>query len=457
MPKINGPRDGDILTAVFNGKTNGRLKSRFPSLLTTKDLVLLSIHGNEYCTGDYLEALVQYAVTTHSRQADDSKTDGKTTFLIADEIYWHNLKQLPPHDNIEEELKAQALTLGDKFFYDNLKHFLKPLAISMEIFNDVHGKKTIDQQIEMINMLAHSQGKNFEIMRWRTWVNQEDVAEQITQMMPLYELEPGLQTGIEKDVHSFVSRHADDLESSELLKYRSRSYLIEESPSIMWLAAYLGYNFIIYPGKILASFTATKEFFIVKNHEVTIFDGKSVEDICTHNPLSLHAPYPDRLVNWLEPNFVRSYSTTEKKIDAIKDYRFFTPAESSKSSQSVPLQEQMTITKIEPVMQGTKRGIDEQLLNTSDATDLVSSHLQYEIIEALIARVLLALSTNKTMQAVPEDGTPNTNLVELFQKFTTDLLQINIPNKDKQNILNSLSGSFASNKDTDSEGCKKIL
>jgi hypothetical protein len=457
MPKINGPRDGDIITAVFNGKTNGRLKSRFPSLLTTKDLVLLSIHGNEYCTGDYLEALVQYAVTTHSRQADDSKTDGKTTFLIADEIYWHNLKQLPPHHNIEEELKAQALTLGDKFFYDNLKHFLKPLAISMEIFNDAHGKKTIDQQIEMINMLAHSQGKNFEIMRWRTWVNQEGAAEQITQMLPLYESEPGLKASIEKDVDSFISRHAQDEVSSELLKYRSRAYLKEESPSIMWLAAYLGYNFIIYPGKILASFAATKEFFIVKNHEVTIFDGKSIDDDCAHNPLSLHVSSPDRLANWLEPSFIRSYSTTEKKIEAIKDYRFFMPAENSKPAQSLPAEEQRTITKIEPAMQGTKVSMDGKLLYTSEAAHLVSGPLQYEIIEALISGVLLALSANKTMRAAPADSKPNTNLVELFQKFTTDLLQIDIPIEDKLSILNSLSGTFASNKDADATLCRNNI
>lgn len=455
MPRINGPKDGDIITAVFNGKTNGKLKSRFPSLSSTKDLVLLSIHGNEYCTGGYLEALVQYAVTTHSRQADDSKTDGKTTFLIADEIYWHNLKQLPPHVNIEAALKAQALALGNKFFYDNLKHFLKPLAISLEAFNDAYSNKTIDQQIEIINILAHSQGKNFEIMRWRTWVNQEGAAEQISQMMPLYESEPGLKAGIEKDINSFVSRHAQDLVSYELLKYRSQAYLMEESPSIMWLAAYLGYNFIIYPGKILASFTATKEFFIVKNHEVTISDGKSIEDVCTHNPLSFHVPYPDRLANWLEPNFIRSYSTAERRMETIKDYRFFMSAESSKAAQSVPVAEQSTITKIEPAMQETKRGIDGKLLYTSDAADLVSGPLQYEIIQALIAGVLSALSANKTIQPAPADSKPNTNLVELFEKFTTDLLQIDIPTEDKLNILNSLSGSFASNKDADSTQCRK--
>lgn len=454
MPKIKGPKDGDVITAVFNGKTNGKLKSRFPSLSSTKDLVLLSIHGNEYCTGGYLEALVQYAVTTHSRQADDSKADGKTTFLIADEIYWHNLKQLPPHLNIEAVLKADALALGDKFFLDNLKHFLKPLAISVEAFNDAYSNRTIDQQIEIINMLAHSQGKNFEIMRWHTWVNQEGAAEQISQMMPLYESEPGLQAGIEKDINSFVSRRAHDFESSELLKYRSQAYLMEESPSIMWLATYLGYNFIIYPGNILASFTATKEFFIVKNHEVTISDGKSIEDVCTHNPLSFHVPYPDRLANWLEPNFIRSYSTAEKRIETIKDYRFFS-AENSKPAQSLPVAKQSTITKIEPAMQEPKIRIDGNLLDASEAANLTPGPLQYEIIQALIAGVLLALSANKTIQPAPADSKPNTNLVELFQKFTTDLLQMDIPTEDKLNILNSLSGSFASNKDADATQCRK--
>ncbi|WP_298622868.1 hypothetical protein [uncultured Legionella sp.] len=480
MSKVKGPKEGDIVTAVFSGKLNGKGKSRFPSLVDTKDLVLLSIKGNEYCTGDYLAALVQHAVNTHSRKSDNTLSKGTTTFLIADAIYWHNLKELPPETNDEATLKAQALNMGNQFFQDNLASFLQPLSIrtkklstltstetllikspeesrtelieeplSTEQFLEFYGDKTIDQQIAIINELALSQGKNFEIMRWNTWINQANAAEKINAMMPLYESEPGLKVSIDEDIAGFVSRHGTEPESAALWRYRSKDYLTEENPSIMWLAAYLEYNFIIYPGKILSSFNATRDFFIVKNHKTTVSDGKSLEDVCSHNPLSLHVPEPNRLVNWLEPDFIRSFSNLSSQLTSASliNHGIF----SHKNSNHVPsMLEAMDIEMgAEPFIQKAKISIGDTVLYPGDAVGATQS----AIIQAFFSGILFGLNAEKRTEQTSAAAAvlPNKydeDFAVLFKKFTESLLKIDIPTSEKLNLLGSISGSLAGNKES---------
>lgn len=460
MTKVKGPKDGDKLSAVFNGKENGKKKCQFSSLSNTKDLVLLSIQGNEYCTGSYLGALLDYTTTTHQKKPDKAGSEGKSTFLVADEIYWHNLKELPPQINVEEELKAQALEIGNQYIQDNLEHFLKPFDMSKTEFKAIHGDISVDNQIDIINKMAIAQNKNFEIMRWHTWVNQEGANEQIKSMIPYYESEPGLRISLDEDIDNFALRHKHDPEGPELWRYRSHGYLTEESPSIMWLAALLDYNFIIYPGKMLSTFSATKDFFIVKNHRPTVFDGKSVEDVCTHNSLSLHTPNPDRLVNWLEPDFVRSFTVSPKKPKApsLFNHSFYASADDNKpdysgasSSAAIP------VAVIERNPPAKQRSTSTTLLIDVDTTaHAVSDSQQYEVIADLFSSVLLALSTDRAIKPAPADPRdPPANLVELFQKFAADLLQIDISTSEKLSILSKISGSLATLKETETAGIRK--
>lgn len=306
MPKVTGPKNGKYVTASFDSKDKkDNSKSRFPSLKTTKDLVLLSIKGNEYCAGEYLEAIVQQAVATHQTTSDSPDVKGKTTFLIADEIYWHNLKKTP--EDAEAVLKQQALDLGESYFEKNLSAFLAPLGLTPEVFNGTCHNKSMDEKIAIINQLAVDKGKNFEIVRWHTWVSQNGFEKTSSEIMPLYTSVEGLKLSIDKSVDEFARRHAQEEGGINLWRDRSRNYLTQESPSIMLLAASLGYNFIIYPGSILPPFVATKEYFVVEKHVPHIEKGRNIVEPCHHDKHSIHVDKPSLLVNWLEVNFKRSH------------------------------------------------------------------------------------------------------------------------------------------------------
>ncbi|MFW2532789.1 MULTISPECIES: hypothetical protein [unclassified Legionella] len=324
MPKklVKGFKDGKVTQTSFVGNS----KSLFSSLKTTKDLVLLSIAGNELCAGEYLQGIVKQAVVNHEGNLNPGEQRGKTTFLIADEIYWHNLKKLDPSDNDVADLKAQATQLGDSYFTDNIAAFLAPLGLTPEEFNNAHGEKTVTEKIAIINELAAEQGKNFEIVRWQTWVSQ-DSTKQIEKMIPLYESVEGLSDSISLAVNDFAKRHSDDNNpgSKELWKHRSRDYLTEECPSVMWLAASLGYNFVIYPGEMIPPFGTTKDFFVVGEHKARIENGANIKEACTHSEFCIHVKDPRRLVNWLEVHFQKSPLTPPKKPEMVE------------SEQSVPV------------------------------------------------------------------------------------------------------------------------
>src|SRR5262245_35769024 len=112
MPKIKGK--GELIEASFDGPS----KLGLSPLTSTKSLILLSIRGNSHCEGDYLAAILKEAIEHY----------GFSTFLIADEIYWHNLKKL---DSCSEkdilDYKMNALSIGDKYIEEMLIMLLKIL------------------------------------------------------------------------------------------------------------------------------------------------------------------------------------------------------------------------------------------------------------------------------------------------------------------------------------------
>lgn len=286
MTKVKGC--GPILKASFDGKS----KIFFPSLKAnqscagTKDLVLLSIIGNEYCQGDYLESIVENALATHE----------VTTFLVADEIYWHNLKlsDNPPPDMVDE-LKERATALGSDYIEKQLAHFLKPMKIDPKIFNENYKCKTIDEKIAIINDLARD--FKFGILRWKDWVAQAPESFKARQhaLLDLYSTNVELQKSVHEQAINFARRHtANDLSQFDLFYVRSQGYLQEESLNIIWLSANLQYNFIVYPGEMPKPFAATKDYFI-NNREMA-----SPEDM-----MLIQVNNSKLLVNWLEVNFTR--------------------------------------------------------------------------------------------------------------------------------------------------------
>ncbi|MCE0724415.1 MULTISPECIES: hypothetical protein [Legionella] len=452
MPKVRGPKDGKIVTASFdpaNKKDNS--KSRFPSLKTTKDLVLLSIVGNEFCAGEYLGAIVQQAVATHQTPVDYSGPKGKTTFLIADEIYWHNLKDKTPIPAEEMSLKRRALDEGEAYFEKNLAAFLGPLGMNIDEFKSKFPHASTDEKISIINQLALEQGKNFEIVRWNTWVTQRDFDKTLKEILPYYDEVNGLRVAIDNSVTDFVKRHAKQDEDRGVWIERSRGYLKEESPSIMLLAAQLGYNFVIYPGAILPPFEATREYFIVDNHVARIERGKNIEDPCTHNKFCLHTANPSRLVNWLEVNFTRSHKpakteevtkqgTTKQEVEAPKQettkergvITFFSPSKTViVPSRKVPENQKTEIISVE-----------------DDGVVLQFVPKKESIISSIVQGISHALENQPSSQKGRlEKRLQTTPLTQIFEGITQGVLATDLPAQDKIDFLAELVETYVKRMD----------
>lgn len=279
MVKIKGSKDGDILKARFEGKS----KSLFPNLKKTKALVLLSIKGNQYCTGSYLKEIIEKAVSEFEF----------TTFLIADEVYWHNLCQdFSDKTQRKEQLQKEATLLGKAYFEEYFDYFLSPLGMNASEF-DTHFVEQfpLDKQVTL-----NKSAKNYEVLYWRDWLKKSEPFSKVeSQISALYQTDPILSDSVHQVASDFVKRHSNDSLSTELLMQCSSCYLIEESPAVMWIAASLNYNFVIYPGEMIPSFSATRDFFIKNGPD--------------SNPLFIHTKKPELLVNWLEVGFIRSRSS----------------------------------------------------------------------------------------------------------------------------------------------------
>ncbi|MGM9454762.1 hypothetical protein ACTAZI_15670 [Legionella bozemanae] len=454
MPKVRGPKEGKLVTASFdpiNKRDNS--KSRFPSLKTTKDLVLLSIKGNEFCAGDYLGAIVQQAVATHQTPTDFTGPKGKTTFLIADEIYWHNLKGKTTSPDEEVILKKNALEEGEKYFESNLAAFLTPLGMTVDEFKSRFPRSaSMDEKISIINQLALEQGKNFEIVRWHTWVTQRDFDKTLKDILPYYDNVEGLQEAIEDSVIDFVKRHSKDEGDCEVWTERSRGYLREESPSIMLLAAQLGYNFIIYPGAILPPFSATKEYFVVDNHVARIEKGHSIKEECTHNKFCLHTENPSLLVNWLEVNFTRSHA-------ASKPREVTTPSEVTKTQEVTKLQDgaklpeatkSRTLTFFDPGKSTTtivpsRKGHEPLITEITDEDGIVLQIVpkNESIISSIVQGITRALENQFPSQKGKLEKRIQTPLTQVFEGITQGVLAADhLSMSDKIGFLTELVDSY---------------
>lgn len=294
MTKIKGK--GPIVTASFDGHS----KTIFSDLKTTKNLVLLSIKGNDYCAGDFLGAIIKNSVQSHQF----------TSFLIADEVYWHNLKNETTSEDEEQALRQQAKQLGLEFFEAQLEQFLLPLNLDSKQFNANNSDKTSLEKITIINELTKDKS---EILLWSDWM--ERAPSEYQAISQFYCVEPKLVSAVEKYASDYARRHHTEADVG-LLKHRSQGYLNEESPAVMWLAAYLGYNFIVYPGPMPEPFLATKDFFMNLAENQKQDDGAK-SDLFLDNP--------NTLSNWLQVNFQRHPEPKAQPLTEVNPNQFFSP------------------------------------------------------------------------------------------------------------------------------------
>lgn len=305
MGKVRGVKNGDVLSSTFDGRT----RRKFKNIGETKVLLLVSIIGNEYCAGEYLSASIATAVSQHK----------ETTVLIADEVYWNNLKNEElPSDEVTQELKAEARVLGEKFLSENLGHILTGLSLDVAAFERQYAELTLDEKISKINDLALEQEKHFSLQRWSDWLKGTKMNPE--EMSNFMGSNPEMQASIEKTAQDFSSRHKGEA-SEELWLMRSRSYLKEETPAVMWVSAERGYHFVAYPGNMISPFEAARKYFVGQGN------ADEIES-------ELRISSDDLLINWLDINFRRSQSKQQLLQQSLINAPSLNSSQSAASSSA---------------------------------------------------------------------------------------------------------------------------
>lgn len=244
MPRIKGAKRGEGLAAVFKGES---LRNFVNGLKRTRVILFVSIVGNKYCSGAYLEASIANAIDQH----------GHTTILLADQVYWNNLVSCEAMDiAIQQQLITSAIEIADEFIANNLPYVLRPLGIDEVEFRNQNGSRNIAEQIAKVNSLAKEKGVNFEFVRWAEWVNGTET--KLAEVAKILDDNPEMQSSYEETAKEFASRHSAEANPS-LWMLRSNLYLREEVPAVVWLSVTRGYDFIVYPGDVVSPFEiATK-------------------------------------------------------------------------------------------------------------------------------------------------------------------------------------------------------
>lgn len=311
----------EIPIATFSGKSKSALTKS--AIKETSVLVLLSIIGNIKCTSKNgnLQHIIENSIKEHKR----------ATFLIGDEVYWHNLKGNYVTASEESTLKKQAIALGDDYLNNNLPAFLAAIQSTNPEFNShkfLAENIPIAERVSAFNDEMQLLNINIKIIRWREWItnSESNFVENQSQIQSLYESEALLKEGIEASTEDFVRRHDKTMNmhhpaAAALLRKRSHDYLLEESPAIFLIAAKLGFEFVAYPGRILDIHKATKEFFITNNPTGS-------------TPFHIYSEDPGKLVNWLEIKFKRKTKSLPDEKLMLDGYT--TNEDSIQSSISSP-------------------------------------------------------------------------------------------------------------------------
>ncbi|MFA5960159.1 MAG: hypothetical protein WC785_06550 [Tatlockia sp.] len=282
-----------IMTLKVQFATKGISKKKFSTLtqgkVAQKNLVLLSIVGNPHCTGEYLTAMM-------ARLLGDKKHF--TTLLIADKVYWHNLKETP---NPEPETVARhiqdALAEGEAYLRANLQYFLSAFDKKEQraYYDELINLDSADEIISRINQLAREKGIPFEIKRWNDFIESSlYYKNNEAAIQPYYcaDKDSELSKSLESQAVAFATRHAENnREKFDLLLAQSRSYLKDEYLALVLGGAEQNYNFVVYAGAPISFFDLLKKHFLVEQ-------GKPSD-----NPYALQVPNARLLLNWLHTTF----------------------------------------------------------------------------------------------------------------------------------------------------------
>lgn len=223
----------------------------YTDLKETDGIVFCSIEGNDYCSGEWLEATATGALK-------EFKT---TIFLIIDEPYWLNVF---PQTNDEAESRKQALEKTITWWNKNEKTFINLLEPDIRNTIDMteFSKKEIKDKITIINNLAKQQKKPFEICTWEMWEKKNLYSKTSFED---FQKNSKIHGSVERDAKKFVIRNygfkgpqgkEPDWKNekwSKALTY-SKKYLVTEAYGINTRVNPNNKTVLVYPGEELETF-----------------------------------------------------------------------------------------------------------------------------------------------------------------------------------------------------------
>lgn len=235
--------------------------------------------GNKECTGDALKATVKTTIARFK----------KTSFLIVDEEYWHNLKELSHNETDIAPLISEALAIESDYLRKNLPYILSALRESVlpeelllllqsEIcFSDHYIQlASADELCSLllaINELARAHDIGIEFTRTTDLYTPEQQKQLLNQFQMIRAQNPEVETALQESIRLFVDRHFKNDEENplsatekhqrdtemQLLRFRSEGYLTEENAKVFDYAKRIEADFVGYNGKFAPIFEATRK------------------------------------------------------------------------------------------------------------------------------------------------------------------------------------------------------
>ncbi|MDF2940682.1 MAG: hypothetical protein K0R66_1324 [Gammaproteobacteria bacterium] len=160
-----------------------------------------------------------------------NKNFGKCTIMLADSLQRLNLKVSYPALDWDE-LWQMARLEGDAW---------------------------LDRNAEALDRLQIP----YEIVRWDSWLNHARFNHSLDLINILYEENPRFRTGVFSTIKGFIERLSKNdhpINCLNVLKY-GVEYIKEES-AVYLLMASAGYDFILYPSKIIPSFEIIQQYLV---------------------------------------------------------------------------------------------------------------------------------------------------------------------------------------------------
>jgi hypothetical protein len=100
-----------------------------------------------------------------------------------------------------------------------------------------------------------------------------------------------------------------DQNKLDLIKLRSKDYLLEETPAIFWIAATLKYEFVAYPGKKLPLFEETRRQLLVAHQD----------NMPTTQPWMVKVKDPEKMINWVEISIKQTKESKDSSLFVSPD------------------------------------------------------------------------------------------------------------------------------------------